>query len=54
MSVNRRFVLKGAALSSIGLTVDGFIPALAANSDAPIDDCNYGANNVGARKRGRG
>lgn len=36
MSVNRRFVLKGAALSSIGLTVDGFIPA-PANSDAPID-----------------
>ncbi|OPH81315.1 hypothetical protein [Nitrobacter vulgaris] len=36
MSVNRRFVLKGAALSSIGLTVDGFIPALAANSGAPI------------------
>ncbi len=38
MSVNRRFVLKGAALSSIGLTVDGFIPALAASSEAPIDD----------------
>ena len=38
MSVTRRFVLKGTALSSIaGLSVDGFIPALAANTCAPIN-----------------
>jgi len=43
MSVNRRFVLKGVALSSIaGLTVDGFTPALAAHSDASINAATAG------------